>query len=71
MNGAQRDKVLFFLAKITKKKLLDKFPFVFSRTKMFPSLSPLQWHFNQSGEVSEEYCPYVIRRLGYLIEPGV
>ena len=61
LNGAQRDKVIFFPAKITKKKgLIDNFPFVFSRAsnKNVPFAVPLQSHFNQSREVSIELLAY-------------
>ena len=56
MNGAQRDKVIFFPAKITNIGLIDNFPFVFSRAsnKNVFFLVPLQSHFNQSGEVRVE-----------------
>ena len=30
MYGAERDKVILFPAKITQKKVIDNFPFVFS-----------------------------------------
>ena len=60
MNGAQRGKVIFFHAKISKKKkkkgIIDNFPLVFSRAsdKNVPFHVLLQSHYNQSGEVSEE-----------------
>ena len=56
MNGAQRDKIIFFPQKLQKKGIKNNVPFVFSRenNKNVPFPAPLQSHFNQLGKVSEE-----------------